>query len=531
MSTSDDLSQTSFDYCIVGGGTAGCVIASRLSTYLPHAKILLVEAGPSDLNLPQVLNLRKWLSLLGGDLDFDYGTTEQPRGNSHIRHSRAKVLGGCSSHNTLISYRPFRRDMEEWESLGAKGWSFEEMTRALDRLRNNVTPIHPRHRNQLVKDWISSASTALDIPIIEDFNATTRRDGQFKSGAGFFSISYNPDDNSRSSASVAYIHPILKGEEHRPNLTILTNAWVSRVNFDDSMTARSLDVKLSSGRSVQVQARTEIVLCAGAIDTPRLLLHSGVGPAPHLESLQMPVLLDSPGVGQNLQDHPESIIMFEMNRPVPNETTMDSDAGVFICSDGGESADVMMHCYQIPFSLNTARLGYDVPADAFCMTPNIPRSQSRGSVYLTSPDPSVKPALDFKYFEDRENYDEQIIIKGLKAARKIAAQAPFKDWVKREVAPGPSVTTDAQLGEYGRRVAHTVYHPAGTCRMGDAADRLAVLTPDLRVKGVRQLRVADASVFPAMVSINPMLTVLGIGERCAEFMAEEAGWARDAARL
>ncbi|CCG84257.1 protein of unknown function [Taphrina deformans PYCC 5710] len=531
MATVDSLTKTSFDYCIVGGGTAGCVIASRLATYLPHAKILLIEAGPSDLNLPQVLNLRKWLTLLGGEFDFDYGTTEQARGNSHIRHSRAKLLGGCSSHNTLISYRPFRRDMEEWESLGAAGWSFKEMTRALDRLRNNVTPIHPRHRNQLVKDWIKSASTALDIPIIDDFNATIRRDGQFKSGTGFFSISYNPEDNSRSSASVAYIHPILKGEEHRPNLTIVTNAWVSKINFDDSMTARSLDVKLASGESLKVHARTEIILCAGAIDTPRLLLHSGVGPKAQLDSLEMPVLLDAPGVGKNLQDHPESIIMFEMNRPVPQETTMDSDAGVFICTDGGKSADVMMHCYQIPFTLNTARLGYDTPTHAFCMTPNIPRSQSRGQVYLTSSDPSVKPALDFKYFEDEENYDEKIIIQGLKAARKIAAQAPFSEWIKREVAPGPSVQTDEELGVYGRQVAHTVYHPAGTCKMGSGSDASAVTTPDLKVKGTRHLRIADASVFPSMVSINPMLTVLGIGERCAEFIAEEAGWARDTARL
>lgn len=467
-------------------------------------------------------------------------------------------MGGCSSHNTLISFRPFKFDCQIWESLGAKGWTFETFMRVLNNLRNTVQPVHSRHRNQLCKDWVSSCSTAMNIPIIPDFNREIQQTGSLKQGVGFFSVSYNPDDGFRSSASVAYIHPILRGEESRPNLTILTNAWVSRINLKNNV-ATGVNLTLQDGTKLTVAPRTETILCAGAVDTPRLMLHSGIGPRSQLSSLNIPCHVDLPGVGENLLDHPETIIMWELNKPVPlNQTTMDSDAGIFLRREpanitatnpsspdanpfnpnavsDGSIADVMMHCYQIPFCLNTTRLGYDQPINAFCMTPNIPRPRSRGRLFLTSSDPSVKPALDFRYFTDPEGYDAATFVFGIKAARRIAQEAPFKSWIKREVAPGSNIQTDEEISEYARRVAHTVYHPAGTTKMGDTAnDEMAVVDPLLRVKGVKGLRIADAGVFPAMPTINPMLTVLGIGERAAELIAEEAGWKRvgqDRARL
>lgn len=528
---------SAYDYIIVGGGTAGCVLASRLSTYLPERKVLMIEAGPSDYTLSNVLNLREWLSLLGGDLDYDYGTTEQPNGNSHIRHSRAKVLGGCSSHNTLISFRPFRHDMERWVAQGCRGWDFDNVMRHVDNLRNSIQPVHARHRNQLCKDWLKSCSEAMNIPIIIDFNHEIAETGQLTQGCGFFSVSYNPDTGRRSSASVAYIHPILRGDERRPNLTILTEAHVSKV-FIENDTATGIAVTLKSGEKHVLRPRKEIVLSAGAVDTPRLLLHSGIGPRGQLEELGIPVVKDIPGVGENLLDHPESIIMWELNKPVPaNQTTMDSDAGIFLRREptnargnDGDAADIMMHCYQIPFSLNTSRLGYDTVPDgyAFCMTPNIPRPCSRGRIYLTSADPSVKPALDFRYFTDPEGYDAATLVAGIRAARKIAQQSPFKDWLKREIAPGPKAETDEEISEYARRVAHTVYHPAGTTKMGDVErDEMAVVDPELKVRGINKLRIVDAGVFPEMTTINPMVTVLAIGERAAELIAAEEGWKPD----
>jgi len=170
-------------------------------------------------------------------------------------------------------------------------------------------------------------------------------------------------------------------------------------------------------------------------------------------------------------------------------------------------------------------LGYDTPIDAFCMTPNIPRPRSRGRLYLTSSDPSVKPALDFRYFTDPDGYDAATIVAGFRAARKVAEQAPFKDWLKREVAPGAKCQTDEELSEYGRRAAHTVYHPAGTTKMGNTGeDNFAVVDPKLRVRGFRNLRIADAGVFPEMPTVNPMVTVLGVGERAAELIAQQWGW-------
>ncbi|CRK08984.1 hypothetical protein BN1708_009856, partial [Verticillium longisporum] len=453
MATTDNLPAADvnkYDYVIVGGGTAGCVIAARLAEYLPRKNILLIEAGPSDFTDDRVLDLRKWLGLLGGELDYDYPTTEQPMGNSHIRHSRAKVLGGCSSHNTLISFRPFEHDLDIWQSLGAKGWTFPVFMRVLDRLRNTVQP-------------------------------------------------------------------------------------------DDAVTGVNLTLK--DGTSHTVNAKAETILCAGAVDTPRLMLHSGLGPAQQLRDLGIEVVRDIPGVGENLQDHPESIILWELNKKVPeNQTTMDSDAGIFLRREApnagaaqsaanpqglaeGQIADVMMHCYQIPFTLNTGRLGYPEMKDGytFCMTPNIPRPRSRGRIYLTSADPKVKPALDFRYFTDPEGYDAATLVYGMRAARKVAEQAPFKDWIAKEVAPGPDIQTDEALSEYARRAAHTVYHPCGTTKMGDVhKDGMAVVDEHLKLRGLRGVRIADAGVFPTIPSINPMLTVLGVGERCAELILEEA---------
>lgn len=416
------------------------------------------------------------------------------------------------------------------------------MMRLVDKLRNTIQPVHPKHRNQVCKDWIKSCSTALDIPIIMDFNKEIKERGNLEQGVGFLSVAYNPDDGRRSSASVAYIHPILRGEEERPNLTILTNAWVSKVNVSSDKAVTGVTLTLQSGATMVVSAKVETILCAGAIDTPRLLLHSGIGPQEQLKSLSIPVVHDLPGVGENLIDHPESIIMWELNAPIPPQTTMDSDAAIFLRREvpnaaathntsgtqlkvpDGKATDLMMHCYQIPFTLNTMRLGYPHPVNAFCMTPNIPRPRSRGKLYLTSSDPKVKPALDFRYFTDPEGYDAATIVYGLKAARKVAEQGPFKDWIKSEIAPGPQVQSDEELSEYGRRVAHTVYHPAGTTRMGSAKDEMAVVDPQLKIRGLKGIRIADAGVFPSMVTLNPMLTVLAVGERCAELIASEAGW-------
>jgi choline dehydrogenase-like flavoprotein len=198
---------------------------------------------------------------------------------------------------------------------------------------------------------------------------------------------------------------------------------------------------------------------------------------------------------------------------------MDSDAGLFVRRDpAAKGPDLMFHFYQIPFTDNPERLGYEKPRYGVSMTPNIPKPKSRGRLYLTSADAAVKPALDFRYFTDEDDYDGRTLVDGIRIAREIAQTQPLASWLKREVCPGPELTGDEELGEYARKVAHTVYHPAGTCRIGAVDDPLAVVGPDLTVRGVSGLRIADASVFPTIPAVNPMIGVLMVGEKCADLL-------------
>ncbi|MFD5388301.1 GMC family oxidoreductase [Streptomyces sp. NPDC056697] len=501
-----------YDYVVIGGGTAGSVIASRL-TEDPGIRVAVIEGGPSDVDRPDVLTLRRWLGLLGGDLDYDYPTTEQPRGNSHIRHSRARVLGGCSSHNTLISFKPLPGDWDEWAEAGAEGWDAESMDPYFQRLRNNIVPVDEKDRNAIARDFVEAAQSAAGVPRVEGFNQQP-----FHEGVGFFDLAYHPENNKRSSASVAYLHPFLD----RPNLHLMLETWAYKLELDDTGRVTGAHVRTKDGEEIVVRAETEVLVCAGAVDTPRLLMHSGIGPKPDLEALGIPVVHDLPGVGENLLDHPESVIVWETDGPIPDNSAMDSDAGLFIRRDPeSRGPDLMFHFYQIPFTDNPERLGYEKPEHGVSMTPNIPKPRSRGRLYLTSADPSVKPALDFRYFTDEDDYDGRTLVDGIRVAREIAKTEPLASWLKREVCPGPEITSDEEISEYARKVAHTVYHPAGTCRMGAPSDQLAVVGPDLRIRGLNGVRIADASVFPTMPAVNPMIGVLMVGEKCAELLFED----------
>ncbi|KAH7252959.1 hypothetical protein FSOLCH5_013802 [Fusarium solani] len=533
-------SANGYDYLIVGGGTAGCVVASRLSAYLPKKRILLIEGGPSDVGDNRVLILKDRIQTIGTDLDYGYTSVPQPNGNSHILHSRAKVLGGCSSHNDMISFRTTEYDAFLWQKLGCKGWTFDLFNRLLDKLRTTVRLPHPRDQNKMCNDWIESARAALGVDKVQDFNHMISSKAGLQEGVGWCNVSYDPDTGHRNSASIAYLHPTFRGDEKRPGLTVLTDAWVSKVHLEGD-TATGIDVTLKSGEKHSLRAKKEIILCAGAIDTPRLLLLSGIGPREHLESVGIQVTSDIPGVGENLMDHPLTTMLYELNRTPPQNTVANSDTALFLRSkpfnhngDDGHIPDVMVHIFTIPFVDDLERLGYEIPEPERCFhfMPLIPRPKSVGRLYLKSSNPHEKPALDFQYFTDKEGYDSSILVDGIKACRKIAEQEPFKSWIKREIAPGPHLTTDAQLDEFARLASGTVYHPACTTKMGDVKiDPMAVVDTELRVRGIKGLRVADAGVFPTMLSVNPMLTVLAVGERCAELVALDAGWKEDMPKL
>jgi choline dehydrogenase-like flavoprotein len=501
-----------YDYLIVGGGTAGAIVAARLSEE-PGTRVCLVEAGPSDKGRPEVLQLRRWLELLESPLDYGYRTVLQPRGNSHIVHSRARILGGCSSHNTMIWFKPLPGDWRDWELSGATGWGPAAMEPYYRRLLNPHQLVAAKDRNAILFDWIASAAETARVPANPDWNAAP-----FSHGAGFLDIGYDPETGMRSSSSVVYLHPIM---DRRENLRIYTETRALQVRIEGRR-AVGVIVSGADGRQREIHANAEIVLCGGAIDTPRLLLRSGIGPAEQLRDLDIPVQHDLLGVGEHLLDHPESIMLWELARPMGPETTMYADCALFVnrlLAD--ERPDLMYHTYQIPFTFNTERLGYRVPEHAICMTPNVPRPRSTGRLWLLSANPDVKPALDFRYFSDEDGYDEQTIVDGLKLAREVAATGPFRTWLKREIAPGPDITSDEVLSRYGRAAHHTVYHPAGTCKMGAAGDAMAVVDPALRVRGLEGLRIADASIFPAMTTVNPMVAVLMIGEKAVDLIGEK----------
>lgn len=530
--------RTEYDYIIVGGGTAGAVLANRL-TQDKDVSVAVIEGGPTDVGLDVVLDLGRWLELLGSDLDYDYATTEQPKGNSFIKHSRAKVLGGCSSHNTLISFRPFNSDLDLWaKHYGCPSWHSQQIQPYGDRLKMNIVPIAPHQRNQVARDWVSACEKATGVARIGDFNAQIAHRGGFTEGVGFFNISYDPYNNTRSSASVAYLHPIMPhGPHRRNNLHLFLETWAKNLIFDaqDAKHVRGVSVRTKYGLEKNLTAKKDVILCAGAFDTPRLMMLSGIGPQSELSRVGIPVKHDLLGVGKNLHDHPESIIIWE-TRNTPPETVMSSDAGLFmkVFKDKepfkmDDVPDLMFHIYQVPFCDNTKRMGYPVPDHAICMTPNICRSQARGTLTLASADPAEKPLINFRYFEDKDDYDAKILVEGMKVARKIAQQSPFKEHLVREVAPGPDVQSDEALSEYARRAAHTVYHPAGTCRMGTHSvndPEVVVSEKDLRVVGLKGIRVCDASVLPILPTINPMLTILMVAERAADIITAEA-WANE----
>ena len=490
-----------FDYLVLGGGTAGAVVASRLAED-PETSVCLVEAGPSDEGDWRILELWNWVNLLGTELDYDYLIEPQERGNGLIRHSRGKMLGGCSSHNSAIAFRTPDVDLRIWERAGAAGWGPEDARPYFDKLfdRVNIETVLPG--NTCSEAFVAAARQAGFPPI--RFN-----EEELREGVGWLQL--NARGAIRQSSSVAYLHPI---GELPPNLTLLTDTKVHRILIDDHGDAVGAETDRGT-----IRARQEVVVCCGAFDTPKLLMLSGIGPADHLYDVGVPVVADVPGVGEHLLDHPEGVVMWESTRPVPMMSRQGWEAALFARTDpDAEEPDVMFHFGTSAFDINTVQLGYPTAEQAFCLTPNVMRARSEGVVRLRSGDPSTPPLIDFRYFTDPEGYDDRVITEGVKLARAIAAQPALRPWVKRELAPGPGVRTDEEISEYARRTANTVYHPAGTCRMGAGDDPRAVVDPQLRVRGVGRLRVADASVFPTMIGTNPCITCMMIGEKCADLV-------------
>lgn len=498
-----------FDYVIAGGGTAGCVLAARLSED-PGVTVCLVEAGPSDVGDDNILVLSEWMHLLDSGYDWDYPIEPQERGNSFMRHARAKVLGGCSSHNSCIAFWPPAEALDDWVGMGAQGWGAAEILPLTKRLTETVL-LRDVPPEDPCGAAVLEAAAEVGLPTVA-FN----RGETVRNGAGWFQINAG-EDGTRMSSSYAFLHPII---QTRPNLEVRTDCWVAEILFDEADNATGVRYQRPDLTGYDsVSARREVILCAGAIDTPKLLMLSGIGPSAHLREFGIDVRVDSPGVGANLDDHVEGLVFWEAARPMVTTSTQWWEIGLFTCVDPGVAQpDLMMHYGSVPFDMNTLRRGYPTTDNGFCLTPNVTQGHSRGSVRLRSRDFRDRARVDPRYFTDPDGYDERIMLAGLRLARRIAEQTPLAAWVARELAPGPDATTDDELLDYVHQCHNTVYHPAATARMGSPTDPLAVLDPELRVKGVSRLRVVDASAMPKLPAVNPNITVMTMAEKCADLL-------------
>jgi len=513
------VAEQAADYVVVGGGTAGAVVAARLSED-PGVSVALIERGPSDAGEPRALQVRRWFEMLEGEYDLDYRCVPQPRGNSHIRQARAAILGGCSAHNTMIALRPPAADFADWVSRGAAGWDAAAMSGYFGRLLTHIVPVAPEHRNPYLADVVRAVVAALGVPARSRWNGPPGADGEpYPDGAGFTEIGYYPQTGRRSSASADYLHPVLG---HRASLDVLLSTRALRVTVDGQRRATGVQVRRADGSAATIAARREVVLCAGAIDTPRLLLLSGIGPAADLRGLGIGVVCDRPGVGRDLADHPEGLLVWEAARPVPPVGATDWDVTIMARADpGGPVPQILIHVPLMTYAVHAERLGYRIPERSITMTPNVTRPRSRGRVWLGSPDPDAPPLIDYGYFTDPDGYDERILVAGMRMARRIAAAGPMAGWAGREVFPGPEVTADAEISALARAASNTVYHVSCTARMGADGDRRAVLDPRLRVRGVGGLRVADASAFPSLTTVNPVVAVLMLAERAADLIRSD----------
>jgi choline dehydrogenase len=502
---------TQYDYIIIGAGSAGCVVANRL-TENSNTTVLLLEAGNPDTKSEIQIPL-EGMKLLGSEVDWSYFSEPEPYLNDRkIFCPRGKVLGGSSSINFMVYIRGNHHDYDQWQELGNPGWSYQDMLpyfkKSENQQRGNDT-YHSADGELSVTDLISPTMTSqlfVDAAIEMGYPRNLDFNGMHQEGAGIYQMTVK--DGKRHSAAAAFLHPVLQ----RPNLTVMTGAFVTRLLFEDN---RAVGVEyLHEGILHRLQINQEVILSAGAFDSPKLLMLSGIGNAEHLHSLGIPVVLDLPGVGQNLQDHPIVPVAHQIVQDVHPAITSNgiAEAALFLHSENNLNTAPDLNFFSCPVFL--APPNY-IPAGAgfvglVCLT----HPESRGSISLRSPDPQAAPRILMNYLQS--NSDLQKVIVGVKLIRKLFQTTAFDEFRGKEVAPGANIQSDEAIESHIRASCTTLYHPVGSCKMG--IDSMAVVDPELRVHGIVGLRVVDASIMPTLTTGNTNAPTIAIGEKAADLI-------------